>query len=246
MKTTPTPSGAAAAAPDAPRPARGERRAARTRAAILDAAERAFRADGYRGTRMEDVAEAADVAIGSIYGHFGNKDGLYHALAERSVELFGAYMDRAYAAGATPLERVMAAGDSYLRFHLEHPGAFRFLAFADPDAGPAIDAELRERLTARTEALIDRFRDEIQAAIDAGEARPLDAHDLSRFLWGAWNGVVGLTLRGDRMALTDESVAACIQTGRRLVIEGLVAPAARDAAGDARARLVSTAEDPVA
>lgn len=246
MKTPPTASGTDADAVETPRPARGERRAARTRAAILDAAERAFRADGYRGTRMEDVAEAADVAIGSIYGHFGNKDGLYHALAERSVELFGEYMERAYAAGDTPLERVMAAGDSYLRFHLEHPGAFRFLAFADPDAGPAIDAELRERLTARTEALIDRFRDEIQAAIDAGEARPLDAHDLSRFLWGAWNGVVGLTLRGDRMALDDAGVAACIQTGRRLVIEGLVAPGARNAAGDARARLVSTGEEPAA
>lgn len=243
---TPIANGSVATDPEGPRPARGERRAARTRAAILDAAERAFRADGYRGTRMEDVAEAADVAIGSIYGHFGNKDGLYHALAERSVELFGVYMERAYAAGATPLERVMAAGDSYLRFHLEHPGAFRFLAFADPDSGPAIDAELRERLTASTEALIERFRDEIQAAIDAGEARPLDAHDLSRFLWGAWNGVVGLTLRGDRMALDDASVAACIQTGRRLVIEGLVAPAARDDAGNARARLVSTREDPVA
>ena len=235
-----------ATAPDAApaaRPARGERRAARTRAAILDAAERAFRSGGYRATRMEDVAEAADVAVGSIYGHFGNKDGLYHALAERSVELFGEYMDRAYAAGATPLERVLAAGDSYLRFHLEHPGAFRFLAMGDADAGATIDDGLRGRIAARTEELIERFRDEIQAAIDAGEARPLDAHDLSRFLWGAWNGVVGLTLRGDRMALDDDAVAACIQTGRRLVLEGLVAPAARDAAGDALARLVTTARD---
>lgn len=240
MKSIPTAGGPALDDPAGRRPARGERRAARTRAAILDAAERAFRAAGYRGTRMEDVAEAADVAIGSIYGHFGNKDGLYHALAERSVELFGEYMERAYAAGATPLERVMAAGDSYLRFHLEHPGAFRFFAMGDTDAGPVMDAELRERVSGRTEALIERFREEIQAAIDAGEARPLDAHDLSRFLWGAWNGVIGLTLRGDRMALDDDAVAACIQTGRRLVLEGLVAPSARDAAGDALARLVST------
>ncbi|CAB4952069.1 unannotated protein [freshwater metagenome] len=240
MKPIPTAETSDVGDPAGPRPARGERRAARTRAAILDAAERAFRADGYRGTRMEDLAEAADVAVGSIYGHFGSKDGLYHALAERSVELFGAYMDRAYAAGATPLERVMAAGDAYLRFHLEHPGAFRFLAMGEGDAGPVLDAELRERTGARTEALIERFREEIQSAIDAGEARPLDAHDLSRFLWGAWNGVIGLTLRGDRMALSDEAVAACIQTGRRLVLEGLVAPSARDAAGDALARLVST------
>lgn len=220
---------------------RGARRAARTRAAILDAAERAFRAEGYRGARMEDIAREADVAIGSIYNHFGDKDGLYHALAERSVELFGRYMAQAYVAGETPLEQVMAAGDAYLRFHLEHPGAFRFLAFDGVETGPPIaDDALAARLTANIEALLDEFRDTIQQAIDAGEARPeLDAHQLSRFLWGAWNGVVALGLRGDRLALSDAEIEATIQTGRRLVLEGLVAPGARDRRGDARARLVS-------
>jgi len=236
----------AAEGPQAPeRPRRGERRAARTRAAILDAAEITFRDEGYRGARVEDIAARADVAIGSIYTHFGNKDGLYHALAERSVELFGAYLAQAYAAGETPLERAMAAGDSYLRFHLEHPGAFRFLAFDGVEAAPAVDAELRERVTARMDGILDGFRAQIQEAIDSGEARPLDAQQVTRFLWGAWNGVVALTLRTDRLALDDRTVEECIQTGRRMIVEGLVAPAARDAAGDARARLVRVDTRPV-
>lgn len=221
-------------------PARGARRAARTRAAILDAAERAIRSGGYRGTRMEDIAEHADVAVGSIYNHFGDKDGLYHALAERAVALFGRYMAAAYEAGETPLEQVMAAGESYLRFHLEHPGAFRFLAFDGVEAGPVIaDDELAARITTGLEAIIDGFRDTIQEAIDAGEIRPeLDAHQLSRFLWSAWNGVVALGLRSDRLALTEPETCATIQTGLRLVVEGLVTPAARDGQGNARARLV--------
>jgi len=227
-------------------PARGARRAARTRASILDAAERAFRVEGYRGTRMEDVAEAADVSIGSIYNHFGDKDGLYHALAERAAALFGQYMDAAYAAGDTPLERVMACGDAYLRFHLEHPGAFRFLAFDGVEAGPQIaDAELAERITVAVAVILDGFRAEIQAAIDGGEVRPTyDAALLSRFLWGAWNGVVALGLRSDPLALTEEEIAAAIQTGREMVVEGLVAPGARDRAGNARARLVRIESPP--
>ncbi|PTL60750.1 TetR/AcrR family transcriptional regulator [Paraconexibacter algicola] len=226
-----------------PGPARGARRAARTRAAILDAAEAAFRVDGYRGTRMEDVAAAADVAVGSIYNHFGDKDGLYHALAERSADLFGRYLDAAYAIGGTPLEQVMACGDAYLRFHLEHPGAFRFLAFDGVEAassGAVADPELAARLTAKLAVTLDGFRAKIQEAMDTGEVRAdLDARRLSRFLWGAWNGVVALGLRDDELALTDADIEATILTGRRLVVEGLVAPAARDGAGDARARLVS-------
>lgn len=220
------------------RPRRGERRAARTRAAILDAAEVLFREGGFAGVRIEDIAERADVATGSIYTHFGNKQGLHVALAERAVELFGAYLDEAYAAGATPLERVMASGDSYLRFHLEHPGAFRHLAFDGVEVGAVIDDEARGRLTDRVAEILDGFRDQIQAAIDAGEARDLDADDLSRFLWGAWNGVVALTSRPDRLALDDAGVERCIGTARRLVLEGLVAPGARDEDGNARARLV--------
>ena len=219
----------------APAVPRGARRAARTRAAILDAAEAAFREDGYRGTRMEAVAAAADVAVGSIYNHFGDKDGLYHALAERAAELFARYMQAAYAAGATPLERVMACGDAYLRFHLEHPGAFRFLAFEGGD----------DATVARTAEVLDGFQATIQAAIDVGEVRDtLDAHAVSRFLWGAWNGVVALGLRDDRLALTDEAIEGIILTGRRLVVEGLVTPAARDEHGDARARLVRVADVP--
>jgi AcrR family transcriptional regulator len=220
---------------------RGARRAARTRAAILDAAETAFRVDGYRATRMEDVAEAADVAVGSIYNHFGDKDGLYHALAERAAELFGQYMEAAYAAGETPLERVMAAGDAYLRFHLEHPGAFRFLAFDGVEVGPPIaDDELARRIAGATEATLEGFRAQIQEAIDVGEVRDsFDAGLLSRFLWGAWNGVVALGLRSDPLALSEGEIEAAIATGRRMVVEGLVAPSARDAHGDARARLVA-------
>lgn len=224
-------------------PARGARRAARTRAAILDAAEQAIRSGGYRATRMEDIAESADVAVGSIYNHFGDKDGLYHALAERAIELFGRYMAAAYEAGTTPLEQVMGAGEGYLRFHLEHPGAFRFLAFDGVEAGPLIADDARAAgISTGLAAIIDAFQEKIQEAIEAGEIRPeLGAHELSRFLWSAWNGVVALGLRTDRLGLTEPEIEATIQTGLRLVVEGLVTPEARDQQGNARARLVRIA-----
>src|SRR6476469_230943 len=87
---------------------RGARRRARTRAVILDAAERAFSEQSFRATRIEDIAEDADVSVGSIYQHFGNKDGLYLALVERAVELFSGYMQQAYQDGWSPLEQVIA------------------------------------------------------------------------------------------------------------------------------------------
>jgi AcrR family transcriptional regulator len=211
---------------------------------ILDAAERAFTEDGYRGVKIEAIADRADVAVGSIYSHFGNKDGLYLAVVERAVELFSRYMNQAYQPQWTPLEQVVACGDAYLRFHLEHPGAFRFLAFDDLDPAVPVDPALQARVAAGIDALIDEFSAKIQEAIDAGEVRPLDARLVGRFLWGAWNGTVALGLRRDGIALTVTEIHDALQQARDIVNWGLCAPGAHDAHGVPRAQLRTTASPP--
>jgi AcrR family transcriptional regulator len=234
-----------AVATEAPADRRGERasrRRARVREQLLDIAERAFTASSYQDVRMDDLAEEADISVGSIYGHFGSKDGLYLALSERAVEQMAGYLGQADHPEYSPLERVLACGDAYLRFHLEHPGLFRFLAFdrIAPQSGLSDDA-LRGQVGDRLAEVISWFEGQVAAAISSGEADAgYDARLVSRFLWAAWNGVVALSLRGDELAMTDAEIAACLQMGRRLVNEGLTAPAYRDGDGRSRVRLVDT------
>jgi AcrR family transcriptional regulator len=225
-----------------PKETRASRRRARVREELLDIAERAFAESGYREVRMDDLARAADVSVGTIYGHFGSKDGLYLALGERALEEFAAYLDQAARPEYSPLEQVMACGDVYLRFHLEHPGLFRFLAFDGVETqAPQADEDLRARVGRRLSEIIGGFQRLIETAIASGEADAVyDAELVARFLWGAWNGVVSLSLRNDQMAMSDEQISACIQMGRRLVNDGLTAPGFRDSSGRSRARLIDT------
>ncbi|HYF24663.1 MAG TPA: TetR/AcrR family transcriptional regulator [Baekduia sp.] len=224
---------------------RHDRRRARTRAAILDAAERLFVSEGYGGARIEAIAEAADVAVGSIYAHFGSKDGLWSALAERALEHFDRYMEQAYQGEWSPLEQVIAGGDAYLRFHAEHPGSFRFLAFDGEQARlPVGDPELAARVIERMAGTLARFQAKIAEAMAAGEAIDGDARLHARFLWAAWNATVALSVRGDELALTDAEVEACLQQARGLVLEGLSAPAFRGPDGRSRGRLVRVSSPP--
>jgi len=48
----------------------------RTRQRLLAEAERLFRERGYAATSLEQIAEAADVTKGAIYGHFASKEDL--------------------------------------------------------------------------------------------------------------------------------------------------------------------------
>lgn len=54
-----------------------------TRATILDAAEAVFFNHGVSHTTLDEIADAAGVTRGAIYGHFRNKDAVFNAIFER-------------------------------------------------------------------------------------------------------------------------------------------------------------------
>jgi TetR/AcrR family transcriptional regulator len=82
--------------PDAARPLA---KADRTRAAVLDAAERLFARRGYAATRLEDVAEAVGVKRAALFYHFRDKQALYDAVIEAA---FGDLVERLDAVLARP------------------------------------------------------------------------------------------------------------------------------------------------
>jgi AcrR family transcriptional regulator len=61
-------------------------RAAR-REEILDAARRVFAQRGFRGTTIADIAEAAGIALGTIYLYFPSKEDVFAALNQRLQEI---------------------------------------------------------------------------------------------------------------------------------------------------------------
>lgn len=62
------------------------RRSARKRQSILDAAFAAFVSTGFDATSMDDVARVASVSKPTIYGHFGDKAGLFRAAILAAIE----------------------------------------------------------------------------------------------------------------------------------------------------------------
>ena len=63
------------------------------RARIIEAATRHFAEHGYHAARVGDVAAALGIAKGSIFQHFGSKDGLFFEVYKRAVRSFAQYLD---------------------------------------------------------------------------------------------------------------------------------------------------------
>jgi len=216
-------------------PPRSARRKERTVGAILEAAERKFLEQGFHHTTVEEIAESADVSVGSIYVHFDSKEGLYLALLERAVEVEERYMAEAFKPTLSLGQQLFAAGDAYLRFYLDHPAYFRILAFPHVDARPQDTLPAAaQRLAEHAEAGIRRVAAIIELAVKTGAAQPVDPHRAARFMWGAWNGVIALNLRPDRLRLDDEELKAVLEQGRRMLAEGIAAMSLRRPDGSLR------------
>jgi TetR/AcrR family transcriptional regulator len=69
------------------------RRSEAKRSRIVDAAMRHFAENGYHAARIGDMAATLGIAKGSIFQHFGSKDGLFFEVYKRAVLSFPKYLD---------------------------------------------------------------------------------------------------------------------------------------------------------
>ncbi len=60
-----------------------------TQEKIIHAAYNLFNQNGYHGTSMRQIAQAADIAVASIYNHFPNKEQIFVAVLERYHPILG-------------------------------------------------------------------------------------------------------------------------------------------------------------
>jgi TetR/AcrR family transcriptional regulator len=119
------------------------RRAARTRAAILDAAEAIFAERGFAATRLEDVAERVGIRRASIVYYFKDKRELYDAVLD---EVFAGLERRIVSALSSldPLpERVEAGVCAWVDYVGTRPTTARLLLREVADGSPDRDSALR-------------------------------------------------------------------------------------------------------
>jgi TetR/AcrR family transcriptional regulator len=213
--------------PAAPPASRSERRKARTAGSILDAAEELFLGRGFAATTSGDLSAAADVSIGSIYAHFGDKDGVYAALIDRALDLDHRYSEAGLEKGKSPLERLVGLAEGYLQFAREYPAYFRLFRFPPHDRPGAGGKDGPEaKVAARIGEETARMAGLLEEAMAEGVVRKADPVATARFMWAAWDGVIASHLGPANMDITDEEFEAMLNRFRETIVVGLVEPAA--------------------
>lgn len=109
-------------------PSRGERRKARTRQALVDAARRLLVSRGTTDVSIEEITSEADVGFGSFYNHFTSKGELFEVAVAEALEEYGAMLDSASTGLEDPAEVYAVGVRMTTRLAATHPAIAQILA----------------------------------------------------------------------------------------------------------------------
>lgn len=151
---------------------------AETRAKLIKAAREAFAAKGYATASMDDLTAEAGLTRGALYHNFGDKKGLLQAVIDQIDAEMLARLRVEQQRAETPWLGLLAEYVAYIEMALE-PEIQRIMLLD----GPAVLGDPSQ--WPNQNACLVRAAEAIQALIDEGTVRPVDAEAAARLLNGA-------------------------------------------------------------
>lgn len=146
--------------------------------AILQAALDVFSANGFRGSTIDQIAEAANMSKPNVLYYFRTKEAIHRALIERVLD---SWLDplRAFDAAGNPETEIR----SYIRRKLEmardFPRESRLFANEILQGAPRIEDELKGPL----KELVDEKAEVIRSWANAGLMAKCDPYHLIFSIW---------------------------------------------------------------
>ena len=151
---------------------------AQNRAIILAAAEQEFALHGFKGTRIQQVADRAGLPKTNVLYYFKSKFGLYTALLEQTLSIWNSAFDTANE-NDDPAEVLARYIAEKMAFSRTKPLASKIFALEVINGAENLDSFFKEK---QVEWMKDRC-DVIQSWIDAGKIQTADPYFLIFNIW---------------------------------------------------------------
>jgi AcrR family transcriptional regulator len=189
---------------------------------IVDAAARLFRTQGYDTVKMEAIAAAAEVSIGTIYNYYKNKGDLLVAIVSMEVHEVLAAGERVIAAPPRSAEKAVA---KLIANYIEHALVYlskemwrQAMAIttqqADSPSGVAYN-ELDEALARQTAKLIRKLQ--TLGLVQVG----VDAQAIGEMIFNNTNMMFTIFVKQEAMSVA--TLLARIRRQNRTLVQAIAA-----------------------
>jgi AcrR family transcriptional regulator len=202
-----------------PQPKQG--RAKETVALVIDAARRAMRTAGETAVRVQEISSETGVSIGSIYHHFGDREGLIRAAYVRQfTESVSADIERlkTWSATLTSTEDLRERYDDMIDFLTNY---FEMMPVAERAAivGSAVSrADLRAAIAESHTKLTDGLTEVMQNLSNAGILKQhIAPRAAAQVILGLLHGRVLTEIDNDKSISLDQWIRTALSAFSGLV-----------------------------
>jgi len=163
---------------------RREREKQRRREDILNTARVLFFDKGFRDTTIDDIARASELARGTIYLYFDNKEEIYATILEEGLDILQNMIMADHNPNEDPLTNILSGHDAFMRFHDEYPQYYNVLILDKLQIADVLPAPLKERLDDKMRIMVDWIASVLQEGVQGGFFRPIQVRETAYLLMG--------------------------------------------------------------
>lgn len=156
------------------------------RTAMMQAAVQVFADKGYHAATVRDIVGAADVAIGTFYFYFPDKETLFVHLYEETADFLLQALQQGMNSQTELHKQVLAAIQGYINIALYEPAVVHLLLVGGVGAVPA----LASKRTAFREKLVRLWQRPLDEALDEEKIPAQNTRRTAEAIAGACDEVV--------------------------------------------------------
>lgn len=171
---------------------------------MMQAAVQVFAEKGYYAATVRDIVKAADVAIGTFYFYFPDKESLFVHLYEETADFLLQTIDQAVRGRDDLAQQISRGIQAYLNIAIYEPAVVQLLLVGGIGAVPSLEAKrqaFRERLVRLWQRPLDK-------ALAEGSIPDQNSRRVAEAFAGAFDEVILQLLASPE---PEEAAAAVIQ-----------------------------------
>ncbi len=202
---------------------RREEKKAESRRRILDSAREVFFRDGFMPANLDEVAERAGVAKGTLYRYFENKAELYVAVLAHNGAIFEEKMRASVDPDLSPADQLRRTARFYFEHYVQNRDYFQiFWAIENQEVIGELPAGVVEEVASLWERCLRIIAEIIENGAKEGSFRECDSWEVANVLWTIANGLIQTENSATRRKIRRIPVERTFEDALDLALTGLL------------------------
>ncbi len=189
---------------------------------ILDAAYEVFHEVGYSSATIDQIAERAELAKGTIYLYFKSKEELYFSLLVNGLDILIDLLNGMAEKKPAPDQLLRQTAKTLFQFFTDYTDYFRiFMMMRQEEMQAKLPPELSEQINTRATEILKLLSSEMDVLVDNGTYAPVNTWQLANILWGAFTGITQLALTKEQLNVRTRHIDRMLSLCFDLIHQGL-------------------------